>query len=86
MQRKGSGTAEMDLASTREQQLLEEHGQDLNAAISAAWKALPEAKKREYKAKANAKKLAASSFRGPGIVPKPFGSMSVPLRGVRSSV
>lgn len=86
LQRKGSGPVDIDLAHTEEQKILEDHGQDLNAAISAAWKALPEAKKREYKAKANAKKLSASSFRVHGQIPKPFGTVAVPISGTLSHV
>lgn len=81
LQRKGSVPADVDLANTDEQRLLEAHGQDLNAAISAAWKSLPEATKREYKAKANAQKLTAPAFRIPTAPPRPFGPLSVPVAG-----
>jgi hypothetical protein len=59
LQRKSTeGEAEQDLSDTPEQRLLNEHGQDLNAAISAAWKALPEAARAQYKQRAQAHKLA----------------------------
>lgn len=62
LQRKSaSGEAEGDLSNTPEQQLLNEHGQDLNAAISAAWKALPEHLRSEYKQRAQALKVGSAA-------------------------
>lgn len=60
LRKSASGEAEGDLSNTPEQQLLNENGQDLNAAISAAWKALPENLRTEYKQRAQALKVGSA--------------------------
>jgi hypothetical protein len=60
LRKTASGEAEGDLSNTPEQQLLNEHGQDLNAAISAAWRALPENLRTEYKQRAQALKVGSA--------------------------
>ena len=68
LRKPASGEADGDLSNTPEQQLLNEHGQDLNAAISAAWKALPEDIRTQYKQRAQALKV--------GSAPPPEGATS----------